>query len=138
MAITTKMLKDAWAASAAKTEAERRAELDAGIAASRERRRLQREADKGTPLHWDDDELVLTSGRRIYANLQIFGITANGDLKISYGYDGDIPWPPSPQWKEWNEPEDPLLKEDDLTAEDMREVADMMIARWQAFKDTLK
>lgn len=137
MAITTKMIKDAFAKASAMTDAERRAELDAGISAARERRRVRREADKGGPVRWDDDELILSSGRRINTNCQIFGLTGEGEFNVSYGYDGDVPWPPTPPWKEWNEPEDPVRKEEDLTAADMREVADMMIARWQAFKDTL-
>lgn len=132
MAITTKMIKDAFAKASAMTDAERRAELDAGIAAARERRRVQREADKGGPVRWDDDELILSSGRRINTNCQIFGLTGKGEFNVSYGYDGDVPWPPS----HWTEP-DPVRKEEDLTAADMREVADMMIARWQAFKATL-
>ncbi len=89
--------------------------------------RLQREADKGKPAHFDDWEFVFSSGRRVSG--EIFSISA--DIKeITYGYDGSVNWPPS----DWNDERD---KDADLTADDMRELADMMIDRWTKFRDGL-
>ena len=62
----------------------------------------------------------------------MFGLSmhgAEGGFEVGYGADGDV-WP-AHDWMT----DDP---DGTLTAADMREVADMMIARWQAFKDTLK
>lgn len=68
------------------------------------------------------DRIKFSSGREIYANCGIIGIDAG--LSISEGYDGGIAWPSH----DWGEP---------LTKDDMRELADMLIDRWQRFKETL-
>ncbi len=72
--------------------------------------------------------IYLSSGRKIYAHALIIGIDPK--LSVSYGYDGTIPWPVQ-DWDDWTPPEGKL------TADDMRELADMMIERWQKFKGTL-
>ena len=87
--------------------------------------------DDGAPLadvSTEDDnsgfDIVLSSGRRIYANGQIVGI--GPDLDVHEGCDGSIPWPGiNPGGG------------DDLTSDDMRELADIMIERWIRFKATV-
>jgi hypothetical protein len=69
------------------------------------------------------DNLVLKSGREIYANQGIFGIDA--DLCVSTGYDNGVEWPA--------DSDDP----DALTADDMREIADLMLDRWTRFRASL-
>ncbi len=69
------------------------------------------------------DGISFSSGRSIYANCGIVGIDAKG--VISEGYDGGVEWPPS------------KYNGSKLTADDMRELADVMIARWAAFKKAL-
>ena len=71
-------------------------------------------------------DIRLKSGRTVYANNGIFGLSP--ELEISEGYDGTVHWPPS----DYEKPET------SLTTDDMREIADMMIARWVAFKETLE
>jgi hypothetical protein len=71
----------------------------------------------------EGDEITFSSGRTAYANCGIVGI--GPELNISHGYDGDIDWPPLPV-------------ADALTTEDMRELADHMIATWKKFKKGLK
>lgn len=70
-------------------------------------------------------DIVLKSGRVVYANGGIFGLSS--ELEVSEGYDSTVHWPP----REYE------TLEDSLTAEDMHEIADIMIARWQVFKNTL-
>ena len=76
----------------------------------------------------EKDELIFSSGRRVYAHCCIIGIAP--DLSISYGYDGGITWP-IPDW--WTEEE----KQREMTADDARELADYMIAQWTKFKDAI-
>lgn len=68
-------------------------------------------------------ELVFSSGHRLYAHANIIGLGPGND--VHDGYDGTISWPQ----EEWEKGE--------LSREDMLELTDMMIARWQAFKETL-
>ncbi len=72
------------------------------------------------------DHVFFSSGRKIYANGLIVGIGPGPEFDLHEGYDGGVEWPPT-------FPED----EDVLTTDDMRELADMMIDRWQKFKATL-
>lgn len=73
----------------------------------------------------DEDELVFSSGRRLYVHDGTIGISP--DLKrLGYGADGPINWP-----KEWNE------YATQLTAADIHELCDHMIDRWQRFKSAL-
>jgi hypothetical protein len=70
---------------------------------------------------WTDKNTVrLSSGREVYANQGIFGLTEDcaltdgydsGCVDIQFGCDG----------------------EEKLTAGERKEIADMMIARWQRF-----
>lgn len=71
----------------------------------------------------DSDGYTFSSGRGLYANCGIIGIAP--DLQLSEGYDGPINWPPHE------------LDSNPLTAEDMIELADMMIERWQKFRAAL-
>ena len=73
------------------------------------------------------DEIKLSSGRIIYANCGIIGLSP--ELEVREGYDGTVEWPP-PTWNEYAKPY--------LTADDMRELADLMIDRWQRFKASLE
>jgi hypothetical protein len=61
----------------------------------------------------DSNELKLKSGRTLYVNCGIVGISPN--LGTYGGYDDN-------------------LAAEDWSAEDQIELADLMIARWQAFK----
>jgi hypothetical protein len=56
--------------------------------------------------------IKLKSGREVYANQGIFGLSP--ELDLSEGYDGHPSY--------------------DLSKEDKLEIAEMMIARWYAFK----
>ena len=80
-----------------------------------------------TPPHFDDDYLVLHSGRRLYVNRGIIGL--DPDLRLSHGYDGgfNYTWPPST----WGD------STNTLSPAEVHEIADVMIARWVAFKATL-
>jgi hypothetical protein len=75
------------------------------------------------------DVIKLKSGREIYANCGAVGINEDDDgFQISQGYDGRIPWP----HLDCDQP-DPT----DLTADDMRELADILIDRWTRFRASL-
>lgn len=76
----------------------------------------------------DGDTITFSSGRTTYANYGIIGISP--DLSLFGGYDGSIDWP-VPDW--WQ----PEAKVGKLTSDDMRELADHMIATWTKFKETL-
>jgi hypothetical protein len=74
--------------------------------------------------------MKLKSGREVYANQGIFGLEEKADgFSVTQGYDGNVRWP-VPDWDD----SDP---ERDLTADDMREIADMMIDRWGRFRAAL-
>mgnify|MGYP001607305997 CR=1 FL=1 len=64
-----------------------------------------------------DDVLVLSSGKRIYANRGILGIR-DGDNTIYDGYDGEV-WSGGDQC---------------LTHAERAEIADYMIALWQRYR----
>lgn len=66
------------------------------------------------------DGVLFSSGRQIYTHANIVGLDKDGALY--HGYDGDISWPP------YEDQESPL------SADDMRELADLMIERWTKFK----
>lgn len=84
---------------------------------------------------FDGDEIIFSSGRRISCNCGIVGITPNPEQEraygneayISEGYDGTIEVRDEYEFEGggWHT----LLK-----GEDAGELADAMIARWQAFK----
>jgi hypothetical protein len=59
------------------------------------------------------DEFTFPSGTRLYANESIIGIDDHGF--VYQGYDGD-------------------LRYEDLSPDEMRTLADMMIARWTKFR----
>jgi len=129
MAITTKQIRENLLNPKPQTSDEIEAEWQEQIARRRERQKA--DGASGLPLRYVDfegdalrNEYIFTSGRRMSANCGIVGI--DPDLKLSEGYDGDVEYP--------------TLDTDEfsLTAEDMHELADMMIARWQAFKVGLK
>jgi hypothetical protein len=71
---------------------------------------------------FDDDCVRFSSGREAYANRGIIGI--NEMLELYEGYDGTIRYPPY-------EPG----AADELSKEDMRELADLMIATWTRFRN---
>lgn len=75
-------------------------------------------------------EIILSSGRKIYANQNIVGIDDQGELTwhaicVFEGYDGTISWPSLD------------YQEQQLTSDDMRELCDIMIARWQKYKGSI-
>jgi hypothetical protein len=125
MAITLKQIKAARDAPRMTDE-----ETDARYRASIEAERVRRESAKGQPPHFDEDGyFVFSSGRRASCYGDVFGVSP--DLReITYGCDGPVNWPPS----DWLACRD---KEADLTADDMRELADAMILRWTKFREGL-
>ena len=70
------------------------------------------------------DDITFTSGRELYANNRIVGIDDDGYL--FQGYDGGIPYPDTNGY------------DVQFSPEDMRELADLMIMRWQRFKDSIE
>ena len=70
--------------------------------------------------------IKLSSGRSISAIMGIIGISP--DLEVFEGYDGYVDWPPLEGW---------AAEGNELTADDMCELADMMIDRWQRFRTAL-
>lgn len=71
----------------------------------------------------DNEEIVFSSGRTHYTYTDVIGIGATND--VHYGADGSIDWPRSGSASI-------------LTAEDMRELADLMIWRWKRFRESLE
>lgn len=71
-------------------------------------------------------EVVFKSWRRLYANRGIIGISPPPDLEISEGYDSTLQTPADEGWDE---------NAEKLSAAECVELADMMLARWQAFRD---
>ena len=71
--------------------------------------------------------IKLSSGRTITAVMGIIGISP--DLEVFEGYDGYVDWPPLEGWAD---------EGNKLTADDMCELADIMIDRWQRFRAALK
>ena len=69
-----------------------------------------------------DSSITFSSGRTRYANLGIIGLGADDD--VSEGYDGEL-WAP-------HERDNPYCEQ--LSREDLAELADYMIARWQEWK----
>jgi hypothetical protein len=69
---------------------------------------------------------TLSTGRRVYANRGILGITPDAE-HLSEGYDGGVTIA-----CEWDEDFVPW------TPEERAEVADEMIRRWTAFKDAAR
>lgn len=129
MVITTKIIRDAGLGLAPIKRESTKEEWEAQLEADRVDRARRRDANKGKPPHFDDrGYFVFSSGRDAYCHAGIFSVSANG--AVSYGYDGGIDWPAS-RWSD-EEPTD-----NDLTADDMRELADMMIERWQKFRSSL-
>ena len=82
----------------------------------------------------EDEKITFSSGRSQYTFGDDFGI--DSDLEtVTYGSDGSLDW--------WWKPEDSwlppdMVEERALLPEDMIELADVMIARWQAFKAKLQ
>lgn len=70
----------------------------------------------------NEDDIVLSTGRAFYANRGIVGIDAKGN--VSEGYDGGV--------DVWGH--DGWSKRADWSREDRDALADMMIARWTAFR----
>jgi hypothetical protein len=72
-------------------------------------------------------EITLSTGRRLYANNQILGLSLlAGDDRLYEGYDGTA-WDPR-DTGEWSDTPP-------LTETERREVADLMIQRWRTWAD---
>lgn len=71
------------------------------------------------------DNLKLKTGREVYANRGLIGI--NAELEVAEGYDGVPDGANFPQ--EWDDEDYQYW-----SVEERVELADIMIARWQAFK----
>ena len=70
------------------------------------------------------DDLIFSSGRKEYANCGLVGLSfRQGEFTISGGYDDGI-WPDT--WRD-----DPMSKED------LRELADYMIDLWTEFRGSI-
>lgn len=74
----------------------------------------------------DRDTIRFSSGRSAYTHRGIVGIDQN--LSLFEGYDGSIDWP-TQDWKP--------AASGDLTAADMRELADLMIETWCRFRASM-
>ncbi len=66
----------------------------------------------------EGDDLVFSTGKRVYANNGIIGL--GPDLDISGGYDQGIYYPDA--------------NCEDLSKQELIELADHMITKWQEFK----
>jgi hypothetical protein len=75
------------------------------------------------------DEIRLGSGRVLSANRGLISINAN--LEIAEGYDGDLPDVTRHEWQDDSD----WATADKLSAAEQIELADRMIALWQAFRD---
>ncbi len=71
------------------------------------------------------DEIILKSGKKIYAHRNIVGI--DDKLELSQGYDGGMPATPNCDY--YADMDDNIL-----TKEETLELADLMINRWQQFR----
>lgn len=81
-------------------------------------------------IRFEGDEIIFSSGRRLYANHLLIGINLGyGHLEISSGYDDHIIYDLGPGY---------TRSDDLLTVDEQRDLADAMIERWQRFKDTLR
>ena len=76
----------------------------------------------------------LSTGREIYTNEEIVGI--DDELAVHEGYDGGIIEADvtEPSWIYDDEEREEWLKKH-LTSAEMVELADIMIARWTAYRD---
>lgn len=68
------------------------------------------------------DKLVFSTGKEVYANGGIVGLSPDGS--VSEGYDGGVF---DSNWKEWS-------GEPGLTESECVELADYMILRWADFR----
>jgi hypothetical protein len=76
-------------------------------------------------MKYENDELVFSSGRAIYAFSGQIGLSLEGDdLELTYGYDGSISTPIADGWQSVHTP----------TPAECVELADAMLARWTAFR----
>lgn len=70
----------------------------------------------------DRDIIRLASGRELYANCGIVGIDAEGE--VSEGHDGGVPGANG----------DALEDSDNWSPQECRELADLMMERWQRYR----
>ncbi len=73
--------------------------------------------------------LKLSNGREVYANGGIIGL--DEQMRLFEGYDGAINYP-APDWLSETEVDEISRY---LTSSEAVELADIMIARWQAFRE---
>lgn len=73
----------------------------------------------------EKDILTFSSGKTVYANRCILGLSLAGPNELFYGFDGYISLP-NYDWQ---------LPESRLTAEECVELADAMLQRWAAFRE---
>ena len=86
----------------------------------------------------DMDEYALSTGKRMYAHCGVIGLSRShrdNNFEVSEGYDGGISWP-LPGW--WSDEDKNEFGKHYLTNDEMREVAEYMIAEWTALRDSLK
>lgn len=82
----------------------------------------------------NNDYLTLKNGKKIYCNLGIIGLDPKpeeGEWTISQGYDGGVPYATYSQY--WGKGDEEFL--DYITKAEMLEICDIMIARWNEFKN---
>lgn len=77
--------------------------------------------------HQEGDRIVLSTGKKIYANCGYVGINAEGEL--SEGYDG------CPLDGDFEEGYAQAPGDQQLTPADLAELADYMLGLWQRFKE---
>jgi hypothetical protein len=87
----------------------------------------------------EGDEIVLSSGKRVYAHCAIIGLclskgNRSDNLEVFGGYDQSIPWP-MPDW--WPDEEKKESAARFLSNVEMKELADYMADRWKQFSRSL-
>lgn len=74
----------------------------------------------------EGSDLIFSSGRSLYAHGGIVGMTSTDEPEISGGWDNGIGTAAE------------AMRIEKLSPEDLIELADFMIARWQAFRDAVR
>ena len=72
----------------------------------------------------DGDWITFSTGKTRYAHGGIVGL--GDDLEVTHGWDGSV-------WQ----PEESEYMEDPLTADELRELADYMIALWTGWRNAV-
>ena len=88
-------------------------------------------------MNFEEDEIILSTGKRIYAHSLIVGLSidpSDAQFHVSYGYDGRIWWP-TPEW--WDDKEKEEHRKVHPTDAEMKELATYMANAWGKLRDSL-